>query len=351
MSEDCGRYALASDNTAGVCPEVMAALARANVDAASPYGNDTWTGQVRERVRELFETDCELYFASNGTAANALALAQICRPFHSIVCHQHAHIQTDECGAPEFFSGGAKLLLVGGANGKIDLDQADEIISRQPEVHANKPRAISITQATELGTIYQPDEIAAIKAFARRRDLFLHMDGARLANAIATLGCAAKEITWQAGVDILCFGGTKNGAVGAELIVFFKKGVAAEFEYRLKQAGQLPAKARFLAAQWLALLEGDVWLRNARHANQMARRLAERLQSEAKLEILFPVESNAVFVQLDEQVSDGLRRRGWQFYQFVEPNIYRIMCSWSVPKSDLDQFISDVVCIRQGLSL
>ena len=344
------RYQFTSDNTAGICPEVSAALECANADVAPPYGDDQWTARVRQQVRELFEVECDVFFALNGTAANALALAQVCQSFHSIVCHERAHIQTDECGAPEFFTKGAKLLLTAGENGKIDVDRAEAIIAQQPPLHANKPRAISITQATELGTVYSLAELARFSELARRHDLFLHMDGARFANAVATLGRSPKEISWQAGVDILCFGGTKNGLAGAELILFFKKELGFEFDYRLKQAGQLQSKTRFLAAQWSGLLTDDVWLRNARHANRMARLLAEKLRSEARIEILFPVEANSVFVRLEKKIENALRGRGWQLYQFIQPDVWRIMCSWAVKQSDLDQFVADVVCIRQTVS-
>jgi len=351
MSELRGRYQLASDNTAGICPEVLAAIEEANADYASPYGDDGWTGRVRDQVRELFETDCEIYFASSGTAANALALAQICHSFHSIICHQNAHLQTDECGAPEFFTSGSKLLLIGGSNGKIDLEQAEATVRAQPELHAHKPRAISLTQATELGTTYRPDEIAAASGFAKRHQLVMHMDGARFANAVATAGCRPRELSWQAGVDILCFGGTKNGSAGAELIVFFEKGMALAFDYRLKQAGQLPAKMRFLAAQWAALLRDELWLRNARHANRMAALLAEQLRSKANMETLFPIESNAVFLRLEDKILSGLRKHGWRFYDFLEPGVFRFMCSWSTSEADVDRFVSDVVCIRRGPSV
>jgi threonine aldolase len=351
MKEEPGRHQFASDNTTGICPEAWAALERANINAIPSYGEDQWTIRLRNQIRELFETDCEIYFGFNGTAANALALSQLCQSFHSVVCHGHAHIQTDECGAPEFFTKGSKLLLVGGGNGKIDLDQARAIIARQPELHAHKPRAISITQATEFGTVYSHDEIVSISEFARHNNLFFHMDGARFANAVASLNCRPKEISWQAGVDVLCFGGTKNGLAGAELIIFFKRDLAFEFDYRLKQAGQLPAKMRFLAAQWSGLLTDDVWLRNARHANEMARRLAERLHSEAKIEVVFPVEANSVFVRLLDHVERALRKRGWRFYQFIPPDIYRVMCSWSSSESEIDEFISDAVCIQRTPSV
>src|SRR6266566_5877141 len=192
----------------------------------SSYGEDQWTARVCDRIREIFETDCDVYFVFNGTAANALALAQLCHSFESVICHEHSHIHTDECGAPEFFTNGSKLLLIGGANGKIDIGQAEVMIARQNELHSHKPRAISITQPTELGTIYMPEEIAAISGFARAREMLLHMDGARFANAVAALNCAPKAVTWEVGVDVLCFGGTKNGLGAGELVIFFKKALS-----------------------------------------------------------------------------------------------------------------------------
>jgi threonine aldolase len=343
MQSSDGHHQFASDNTAGICPEVLAALEEANRGAAVSYGDDEWTRRVRKLVRDVFETDCDAYLVFNGTAANALALAQLCQPFHSVVCHDHAHIQTDECGAPEFYTRGSKLLLVGGDAGKIDIHQADSLIARQPEVHAHKPRVISITQATEFGTLYTRDEIGAIAEFVRRREMFLHMDGARFANAIAALGCPPKEITWKIGVDVLCFGGTKNGAAAAELVIFFKKELSQEFDYRLKQAGQLASKTRFLSAQWLGLLQNDVWLQNAKHANAMAGKLSERISADGKIEIVLPVEANAVFVRLSEQFTRGLNSRGWHFYKFIEPDVYRVMCSWATTETEIDQFVGDVL--------
>ena len=336
-------HQFASDNTAGICPEVLAALEEANHGAAVSYGADQWTGRVRELVRDLFETDCDAYLVFNGTAANALALAQLCQSFHSVVCHKQAHIQTDECGAPEFFTRGSKLLLVGGEHGKIDMNEVKAVMAVQPEVHAHKPRVISITQATEFGTVYRRDEIGAVSEFARQHEMFVHMDGARFANAVASLGCSPKEITWKIGVDVLCFGGTKNGAAGGELIVFFKKEYSREFDYCLKQAGQLASKTRFLAAQWLGLLNNDVWLRNARCANAMARILADRLRSSAKIDIVLPVEANALFVRMPEQRAHDLHSRGWHFYKFIEPDVYRLMCSWATSDAEIDRFVGDVL--------
>src|SRR2546430_2813051 len=300
MSPDAGRYEFASDNTAAICPEAWAALQEANADAVPSYGDDRWTAGVCDRIREIFETDCDVYFVFNGTAANALALAQLCQSFHSVVCHEYSHIQTDECGAPEFFTKGSKLLLISGANGKIGIGQAEKVIASQNELHSHKPRAISIAQATEFGTVYTRDEIAAIAEFARAREMFLHVDGARFANAVASLNCAPKAITWEVGVDVLCFGGTKNGTAAGELVIFFKKELAREFDYRVKQAGQLASKMRFLAAPWVGLLTDAVWLHNAEHANRASRQLAERLRSEAKIDIVFPVEANAIFLRMSE---------------------------------------------------
>ena len=336
------RHEFASDNTAPICPEAWAALQEANADYAAAYGEDRWTARVCDRIRESFETDCDVYFVFTGTAANALALAQVCPSFRSIICHQNAHIQTDECGGPEFFTGGSKLLLVGGGNGKIDIGEAKVLLARQNELHSHKPGVISIAEATEFGTVYNCDEIAAIAGLARSYQLSLHMDGARFANAVASLNCSPRTITWEVGVDVLCFGGTKNGTVAGELVIFFNREVSREFEYRVKQAGQLGSKMRFLAAPWMGLLKGDIWLRNAQRANRAARELARRLQGNTNVEIVFPVEANAVFARMDNELVRGLEARGWCFYKFIEPDVYRLMCSWATTECDIESFIRDV---------
>jgi threonine aldolase len=301
---------------------------------------------VCEHIRQIFDVDCDVYFVFTGTGANALGLAQLCQPFHGVICHERAHIQTDEGGATEFYTRGAKLFLTNTTNGKIDLDEAEKLVAQQVELHGHMMRAISIAQATELGTVYSPGEVDAIGGFARAHRMLLHMDGARFANAVASLGCAPKTITWKAGVDILSFGGTKNGLATGELVIFFDKKSSRDFQYRVKQAGHLGSKMRFLAAPWLGLLQGDVWLRNARHANEAARDLAQRLRKEAGKESLFPVESNAVFVQLSDQLVRGLHARGWRFFKFLEPDVYRLMCSWSTTADDISMLVGDFVAIK-----
>ena len=340
------RHEFSSDNVAPICPEAWAALQEANAHYAPSYGEDRWTARACDRIREIFETDCDVYFVFTGTAANALSLAQLCKSFQSVICHQRSHVQTDECGAPEFFTGGSKLLLIDGANGKIDIGHAEALLARHNELHSHKPGAISISQATEFGTVYRRDEIAAIADLARKHQLFLHMDGARFANAIASLNCAPKAITWEAGVNVLCFGGTKNGAPVGDLVIFFDKKISREFDYRAKQAGQLGSKMRFLAAPWLGLLTGDAWLRNAQHANDAARRLADRLRKEARVKSVFPLEANAVFVSMDERLASGLHARGWRFYKFIEPEVYRLMCSWATTEEEISSLLADVVAIK-----
>jgi Threonine aldolase len=335
------RHEFASDNTAPICPEAKKALDEVNRGSAAAYGEDRWTEQLYERIRELFGCDCAVCLVSNGTAANGLALAQVCRSFHAVVCHEYAHINTDEIGACAFFSGGSTLIPVAGAKGKLDLEQVARALVRQQDLHWYKPRVLSVTQATELGTIYSTNELRLISTFARERGMLLHMDGARFANAVAASRCPPKELSWQAGVDVLCFGGIKNGLAAGELIIFFDKTHAQGFEYRLKQGGQLTSKMRFLAAPWLGLLEADVWLKNAAHANSAARNLATALTAEG-VEIVYPVEANAVFVRFDSLAIQKLYALGWSFYKFVEPDVYRLMCSWNTTEETISTFISDL---------
>ena len=339
----------ASDNTAGICPEAWEAMARANRDYAPSYGNDLWTERAANLLRDLFEApQAEIFFVFNGTAANSLALASCCQSYHSVICHEHAHIIDDECGAPEFFSNGTKLLGAAGEHGKIGPAAIAELAFKRTDIHYPKPRVVSLTQSTELGTVYSLSELAAIRETTQRLGLVTQMDGARFANAAAFLGTAPKTITWQSGIDVLCFGGTKLGMASCEAVIFFNRDLAREFDYRCKQAGQLASKMRLLAAGWVGVLENGAWLSHARHANQCAARLAARLEKEAGLVIAHPVEANAVFVRLPENLLKGLRDRGWTIYNFIGGNVARLMCSWQTTDADIDALLADVAALRKS---
>jgi threonine aldolase len=258
-----------------------------------------------------------------------------------VIAHQLAHIETDECGGPEFFSNGTKVLVVPGEHGKVHPDRIEHTVKRRTDVHYPKPKVVSVTQSTEVGTVYSTDELDLIREAARRCNLHVHMDGARFANAVASLGVAPKEITWKVGVDVLCFGGTKNGMAVGDCVIFFRHELAEEFEYRCKQAGQLASKMRFLSAPWVGLLSDDVWLRNARHANEMAQTLAARLRELDGVEIMFPVEANAVFASLPSKMEAGVRAKGWEFYNFIGAGGSRLMCSWDIGLEDVELFVKD----------
>ncbi len=336
------RRQFASDNNAGICPEAWAALAQANTGHAVGYGDDTWTKRASDMIREVFETSCEVFFVFNGTAANSLSLASLCHSYHSILCHEIAHVETDECGAPEFFSNGTKVLLLSGEQGKIDPASIERMVKRRSDIHYPKPRAVSLTQATEVGTVYSPDEVKAIGDTAHRLGLKVHMDGARFANAVASLGVTPRQITWEAGVDVLCFGGTKNGTPVGDAVVFFDTDLAHEFDYRCKQAGQLASKMRFLAAPWVGMLQDGAWLRRAAHANAMAQQLCAGIKGLPGAALMFPCHANAVFVQLPDAVTAAMRRLGWRFYSFIGKGGCRLMCSWDTTEEDVVSFVEDL---------
>jgi len=340
----------ASDNYAGIAPEAWAALQEANADHEPAYGNDRWTQRAADAIREVFETPCEVFFVFNGTAANSLALAHSTQSYHSVLCHEVAHVERDECGAPEFFGNGSKLLLLPGENGRLTPAGIDEAVRRRNDIHYPKPRVVTVTQSTEVGTVYSPAELRAIGAMAKRHGLRFHMDGARFANAVASLGCAPREITWQAGVDVLCFGGTKNGIHVGEAVVFFNRELAREFDLRTKQGGQLCSKMRFVSAPWLGMLRDDAWLRHARNANRMALLLHDLVANLPGARVLFPVQANAVFVDLPKPVIDSLWARGWQFYNFIGEGGCRLMCSWDTTESDVRSFAADLAaaCAAQS---
>ena len=336
------RRQFASDNYAGICPEAWQALTEANPGHVHSYGDDPWTQKAADLIRDLFETKCEVYFVFNGTAANSLALASTCQSYHSILCHEMAHVETHECGAPEFFSNGTKVLLVPGADGKLNPAAVEQAVKRRNDIHYPKPRAISLTQATELGTVYSVEELKALGEVARRHDLRIQMDGARFANAVAALGVAPKEITWQAGVDVLCFGGTKNGMAVGEAVVFFNREMAREFDYRCKQAGQLASKMRFLSAPWVGMLQDGAWLRHAGQANRMAALLEAELKAIPGLRIMYPRQANMVFVQFPPKVIQALLDLGWMFYTFISLDDCRLVCSWDTAEEDVRAFAADV---------
>ena len=336
------KYHFASDNYAGICSEAWQAMAEANCGLAGSYGDDLWTAKACEKIRELFETPCEVFFVFNGTAANSLALASLCQSYHSIVCHEMAHVETDECGASEFFSNGTKVLLVPGANGKVDLEAVEHTITRRSDIHYPKPKALSVTQATELGTVYSVAEMQAVGELAKRHGLHVHMDGARFANAVAELGVEPKEITWQAGVDVLTFGGTKNGFAVGEAVVFFNKELAFEFDYRCKQAGQLASKMRFLTAPWIGMLESGAWLKNASHANSCARLLKNEVEKIPGVRVMFESQANSVFLEMAPAALEALRGHGWHFYTFIGSGGARFMCSWDTKVEEIAALARDI---------
>ncbi|RJS92842.1 low specificity L-threonine aldolase [Salinisphaera sp. Q1T1-3] len=333
---------LASDNTSGICPEALDYLHRANEVDDLAYGNDTWTARASDAFRALFETDCEVFFVFNGTAANSLVLASLCQSYHSVICHQLAHIETDECGGPEFFSNGSKLLTVPGDGGRITPEGIERTVTKRGDIHYPRPRVVSLTQATEVGTVYDLNALRAIRDVADHHDLRVHMDGARFANACAGLDVSPAELTWRAGVDVLCFSGTKNGLAFGEAVIFFDKRLALDFEYRCKQAGQLASKMRYLSAPWLGLLESGAWLSNARHANAMAQRLIAGVSDIAGVSPMFEVQANSVFLEMPAAMQNALRSRAWTFYTFIGEGGVRFVCSWNTSPALIDALIADL---------
>lgn len=353
MSATLEHHHFASDNTSGICPEAWAKLAEANQGRLPSYGTDVWTTRACDLIREVFEKpDAEIFFVFNGTAANSLALASLAQSYHSVICHEVAHVETDECGAPEFFSNGTKILTAGGAGGKLDPAAVEQIIKKRTDIHYPKPRILSLTQSTEFGSVYRTEEIKALCALAQSHQLAVHMDGARFANAAAMLddteNASPADFTWRAGVDVLCFGGTKNGMNTSEAVVFFRPELAHEFDYRCKQAGQLASKMRYLSSQWVGMLENDTWLRYARHANRMTTRLANRVRDIPGVRIYLEPEVNALFVDMPPALAQAMTSRGWEFHNFLGPQRYRLMCNWDTAESDLEQFCADLTAVAHS---
>jgi threonine aldolase len=333
-----------SDNAYGAAPEILAALAAANSGTAMPYGEDETTGRLAQRFAEIFDHAVTVFPVFTGTAANGLALATISPPYGAIFCHEQSHIAVDECAGPEFFSGGAKLVPLHGPEGKIAVPIVEAALTHyRGGVHSPKPSAVSITQATERGTVYRPDEIAALSEVARREGMALHVDGARFANAIAYLNCAPAEITWKAGVDVLSFGATKNGALCAEAVVFFDPERVRDFEYRRKRAGHLASKMRFISVQLEAYLENGLWLKHARIANGLAQRLAQGLADLPGIELAHAVEANEVFAYVPAPLAEKLRAAGVSFYEWGTPEsgrtLLRFVLSCFTPEEDVSRLL------------
>ncbi len=340
MSTD--RFEFASDNCAGICPQALRYLVEANEGYSPSYGDDQWTARASDLLREVFETDCSVFFCFTGTSANSMAIGHLCNSYHSVLCHAYAHVETDECGAPEFFTHGTKVILLNGEHGKATSEAIQEAVDRRKDIHYPKPRVLSLTQATELGTVYSVKELQTLGEAARRNGLKIHMDGARFGAAVDSLGVAPSEISWKVGVDVLCLGGAKNGMPCGEAVIFFDLALADEFDYRCKQAGQLASKMRFMAAPWVGMLEHGAWLENARHANQSAARMAGQLSGIPGLKILHPRQANSVFVDIPPAVSVKLHGLGWHFYDFIGTGGSRLMCSWKTSDAEIDDFIRDL---------
>ncbi len=331
-----------SDNEAPVAPEIMAALSDANQGPAHSYGDDEITARVKGLFRDVFETDLAVYPLVSGTAANALAVAQTTPPYGAVICHQHSHLHTDECGASEFYSGGAKLLALPGDDGKLDLEMVRRRIADATQLgdHVSKPTLLSLTQATEFGTVYSLEEIRELAGTAHETGMRVHMDGARFANAVSSLGCSPAEMTWRAGVDMLSFGATKNGAMMAEALLVFDPALADELGRRRKQAGHLISKMRYVSAQLEAYLADDLWLRLAAHANRMAKRMFEGLEEIGGAELLYPVQSNEIFVRMDKVLCQGLRDAGFQFHGWPgRPGVYRLVTSFRTAENEVESFL------------
>jgi threonine aldolase len=330
-----------SDNYAGICPEAWAAMDSANRGCASSYGEDPWTSLASDAFRKLFETDCDVFFVFNGTAANSLALASLCQSYHSVICCDSSHVETDECGAPEFFSNGSKLLVAKGVDGKLTPASIHELATKRNDIHYPKPRVVTITQPTETGRVYTVEEIQAISKECKAHGLMLHMDGARFANACASLGLTPAELSWKCGVDVLGFGGTKNGMAVGEAVLFFDRALAVDFDYRCKQAGQLASKMRFLAAPWVGMLESGAWLTNAQHANRCARYFEEQIADIPNITVPSPAEANTVFIAASDEILERLRLCGWHFYTFIG-GAARFMFAWDSDLARIDALVRDL---------
>jgi len=337
----------ASDNNAGVHPEILEAIARANQGHVVAYGDDPYTRAAIAKLEEHFGEGIAVFFTFNGTGANVLGLQALNRPYHAVLCSDFAHIYTDECGAPEKHTG-CKLIPLPHQDGKITLAAVKHAYHGIGDQHHVQARVISITQSTEMGTVYKPDEITALARFAHEREMFLHMDGARIANAAVSLGQTLRQATRDLGVDVLSFGGTKNGILGGEAVVFFNPALSADFLYLRKQGMQLASKMRFIAVQFEALLTNDLWRRSAQHANRMARVLEAEVRKIPQVRIVWKVEANGVFAQIPRHAMETIKQR-YFYYPWIEDEcIVRWMCSFDTTEADVRDFVQVVAEAVKG---
>ncbi len=327
----------ASDNNAGVHPEVIKAISAVNQGHVVGYGDDPYTDSAVHQFKHHFGDDIQVFFVFNGTAANCLSLKSLTDSYHAVICGEAAHIYVDECGAPEKFTG-CKLIPIPVKDGKLTEETALSVYHGIGDQHHVQPRALSVTQATEVGTVYTSEELQRLSRFAHDRGMFLHMDGARIANAAATLGLTLRQATRDVGVDVLSFGATKNGGMGAEAVVFFDPKLAADFKFYRKQGMQLASKMRFLSAQFEALFKDDLWLSNARHSNRMAQLLKREVSKHPQVKIVYKVEANGVFAKIPRRAITKLLKRYFFYVWNEEQSVVRWMCSWDTTEQDVKQF-------------
>lgn len=335
-----------SDNQAGAHPSVLAAITEASAGTSAGYGEDALTAAAESAVRDVFETECDVFFVTTGTAANALALSALCPPWGAIYCHDGAHIQNDENTAVELYTGGAKMAPIAGEGGKPDpfLMRSHIEIATVHGVHNARPGAISLSNLSESGTVYRSEDVAPYRSLADDYELNLHMDGARFANAVVSSGESPAELTWRAGVDCLSFGLTKNGGIAMEAVVMFNRALAEQFAYRRKRAGHLWSKQRFLAAQWLALLTDDLWLLNARHANAMAQRLAAGFAAHPNIELPWPCDANELFPVIPSHIRLRLREAGLEFYDWPsQPDMTRFVTHFATDPEGVERALKIIV--------
>ena len=334
------RVKFASDNIAGACPEVLDAIIKANDGDSTPYGNDQISTELQDKFSEIFEKEVIVFPTASGTAANALALATMTPSFGNVYCHKLSHINTDECGAPEFYTGGGKLVTLNGVKGKITAEELDQAISGKGIVHHTQPSSVSITQVCETGEVYQLDEIKKISEVTHKHNLSIHMDGARFANALVSLNVTPAEMTWKSGIDVLSFGATKNGCIAAEAIIFFKKDLVGNVAFLMKRAGHLLSKMRFVSAQLDAYISNDVWLRNAKHANKMGKKLSDGLKDHSDINLAYPTEANEVFATFPRNKIDHLNSEGYKINEDEwDGKAVRLVAAWNTQDADVDHLL------------